>query len=512
MYPQIYPPIFDNEVSSKPPLVKILLFSEVDLMRQLLQNQLEEFKDIPFKLVFTSSTNEFKQFLHALKPNIIIFDFYLNNFVAKEALEFCKMMYPEIPFLFIADSLSNKTELHYLQAGATDFIHKENLEELPIILFKALRQKQEKSAIKQLKQKKWEESQRFKSLIEFSNDPVLLYNIDGVIGYVSPAIKTVLGYSIQEFLGTNVKEYIHPDDLASRTLIFNSLVNNTQKFVIIEEQRLLHKKGHYIWARAVISDARLKPGIEGFITNFIDITERKIKTVALQKSFQLVKIQNKRMLNFSYIVSHNLRSHSSNIESIIGFLETTDDEKEKMEMLTHLKNVSKSLHDTLYNLNEVVSIQSNTTLKVEKVILFPFINNILKGLSNQICSTKTVVQNKVSKKVVFQYNKGYLESVLQNIILNSIKYKHPDRSPTITFSCMPVDNFLVLSITDNGIGIDLKKHKSKLFGMYKTFHGNKDALGIGLFMSKNQVEAMGGKIEVESVLGQSTTFKIYIKK
>jgi hypothetical protein len=71
--------------------------------------------------------------------------------------------------------------------------------------------------------------------------------------------------------------------------------------------------------------------------------------------------------------------------------------------------------------------------------------------------------------------------------------------------------YIELSIIDNGLGIDLKKHKAKLFGMYKTFHHNKDARGIGLFITKNQIESLGGKIEVESEIDKGTTFKIYLK-
>ena len=72
-----------------------------------------------------------------------------------------------------------------------------------------------------------------------------------------------------------------------------------------------------------------------------------------------------------------------------------------------------------------------------------------------------------------------------------------------------INGVKVLSISDNGLGIDLKKHKNALFGMYKTFHKNQNARGIGLFITKNQVEAMGGKIEVSSELNKGTTFKIY---
>jgi signal transduction histidine kinase len=81
----------------------------------------------------------------------------------------------------------------------------------------------------------------------------------------------------------------------------------------------------------------------------------------------------------------------------------------------------------------------------------------------------------------------------------------------VLVDCFQEEDFTILHIKDNGLGIDMKKYGEKLFGMYKTFHGNKDARGIGLFICKNQIETMGGKIEVDSELGVGTTFKIYIK-
>ena len=75
-----------------------------------------------------------------------------------------------------------------------------------------------------------------------------------------------------------------------------------------------------------------------------------------------------------------------------------------------------------------------------------------------------------------------------------------------------IDGYKVLSISDNGLGIDLKKHKNSLFGMYKTFHKNQNSRGIWLFITKNQVEAMGGKIEVSSEPDRGTTFKIFFNE
>ena len=96
------------------------------------------------------------------------------------------------------------------------------------------------------------------------------------------------------------------------------------------------------------------------------------------------------------------------------------------------------------------------------------------------------------------------------MISNAIKYRHEDRNPEIEIQTRENNGSRTILIRDNGLGIDLKKHRDKLFGMYKTFHRNRDSRGIGLFITKNQVESMGGKIEVESQVNEGTTFKVIL--
>lgn len=619
--------------------IKLLLLHDCNSDVETIKKQLEQLSDYNFVLEFTNQEPDFKTLLKNFKPNLVLSELHLSNYNGKEALTFCKIFFPEIPFLFITDKLCNKTAIEFFKHGATDFLLKDSIQELPATIFKALRHREEKLAIKTVKQKRWEDTQRFKSLIEHSQDPVLTYNTKGVITYVSPAIKKVLGYSVKEFVGTNVKDHIHPDDLLARETKFEEFLSNNKSFYIIEEERLIHKNGHHIWVKAVVSDAQLSPGIQGFMTNFRDITEskqsqlelektfkiltdykealvessivvitdtkgiityaneefckvskykteeligeylidfnetyhpenfyleiietiasgniwkgeikknakdgnyywvngtiipftdtngeqyqyivvmqditdRKRKTEELSESLELVNDQNKRLLNFSYIVSHNLRSQSSNLQSILGFLEISNDDNERKEMISYLKDVTKSLNDTLYNLNEVVSIQSNTEIKKESLSLLEYVEAAITNLNPDIQSTQAKIDINIPNDLKVNFNKGYLESVLQNIIHNAIKYRHPDRHPEISITAKSTENALVFSISDNGLGIDLEKNKHKIFGMYKTFHSNKNALGLGLFMTKNQIEAMGGNITVESELNKGTTFNIKLK-
>jgi signal transduction histidine kinase len=285
----------------------------------------------------------------------------------------------------------------------------------------------------------------------------------------------------------------------------NGLVND---FHI--EKRYINKSGNIVWVNLFVATLWKKQNI---IINHIaiveDITEKKKAEEELNQSFMLVSEQNKRLLNFSYIVSHNLRSHTSNIQLIADLLENSKSKDEQDEMITLLKKVSQSLDETMRNLNEVVNIRNNINLKIENLNLNNFIENTLSLLKPQIENKSAIVENNASDDIFIEYNRAYLESILYNFISNALRYSHPDRNPIITLSFNK--NEKSLSIKDNGIGIDLKRNKEDLFGMYKTFNNNPDAKGLGLFLTKNQIDAMGGKIETESELGIGTNFIIYFK-
>ena len=247
-----------------------------------------------------------------------------------------------------------------------------------------------------------------------------------------------------------------------------------------------------------------------------DITESKTLELELNNSYKIATEQNRRLLNFSYIVSHNLRMHAVNINGLIKWYQECETDAERMETITMMEKASNLLDETLHHLTDVVAMQNALSVDVSPQVLNKYIKHALDLLKTQISDKKAIVNNNVSDEIIVNYNAAYLDSIVLNFISNALKYSHPQRAPIVNIDLYPENpdkpnSRLILRIADNGIGIDLKKHGHKLFGMYKTFHGNKDAKGLGLFMTKYQVEAMGGQVEVESELNKGTTFKIYIK-
>lgn len=250
---------------------------------------------------------------------------------------------------------------------------------------------------------------------------------------------------------------------------------------------------------------------KGIIGISMDISEIIQKEDQLRDLINVTAIQNKKLINFAHIVSHNLRSHTANFSMLLDFLIKEKEENEKERILGMLSKASENLTQTLENLNEVVAISTNVNLEKKSLNLNQEITKVQESLAAFLRKHQAKIDNQISDKVYLKAVPAYLESILLNLLTNAVKYKHPGRIPEITLSTRKQKEHIVFSIKDNGLGIDMGKYGNRLFGMYKTFHNNKDARGIGLYITKNQIEAMGGNIMVCSEVNHGSTFSVYFK-
>ena len=249
--------------------------------------------------------------------------------------------------------------------------------------------------------------------------------------------------------------------------------------------------------------------ITGLLGISYDITERKSNEKKLKDLLDVTSEQNIRLTNFAHIVSHNLRSHATNFSMLLSFLDIEKNEAAREEMICLLKKASDNLTETVAHLNEVVAVNTNINKEIQLINLHEAIQKVQSNVQAQLIREGVLCLNDVDAAVSVHAVPAYLDSILLNFLTNAIKYRDAKKESFVKLSAQKVKDCIILTIEDNGIGIDMKRNGEKLFGMYKTFHGNKDARGVGLFITKNQVEAMGGKIEAQSTLGEGTTFKIH---
>lgn len=352
-----------------------------------------------------------------------------------------------------------------------------------------------------LRNKLREREKRFTNAFDHAPIGMALVSLQGEWIKVNLSLCQLLGYTEQEFLKRTFQEFTHPDDLDKDLTLLKQLVEGLIPSYSMEK-RYYHADGRLIWAILNVSLVRDEASVPlYFVSQIKDISEHK-------KNMETIRSQNERLLNFAHIVSHNLRSHTGNIRMLTDLIIEEQDQTEKDNLVQMLNINTGNLLETLDHLNEVVKVHDNGQIGRKPLKLNAEVKRVLDILAASIRQSNAQIFTDISEELSVDFSPAYLESILINLIGNSIKYRHPGRSPEIHLQASQTDGQVILQIKDNGLGIDLNLHGHKLFGMYKTFHKHPDARGMGLFLVKNEIEAMGGKIRAESQPGQGTTFII----
>ncbi|HEY0669788.1 MAG TPA: CHASE3 domain-containing protein [Sphingobacteriaceae bacterium] len=256
-----------------------------------------------------------------------------------------------------------------------------------------------------------------------------------------------------------------------------------------------------------INDNRLR------IKNLFKEIEDKNKLLEQQKnnlqqlSQDLIK-QNGELERFAYVASHDLRAPVANLEALLNLYKEAKNTAEQKTLVETMNDVTDNLSSKLNDLVELLHSKHEAALLNETLSLHKIYEKVKRSLAAEIRQTNARIQHDFSEAPTITYPKSYMESILQNLISNALKYRHPDRRPEINVKSFKQNGQTFMVIADNGIGIDLNKHGSQLFGLYKTFHANKNSKGIGLYITRAQILSLGGKIDIDSKPGEGTRFTI----
>lgn len=296
------------------------------------------------------------------------------------------------------------------------------------------------------------------------------------------------------------------DSIPIITELVNTLINKGVEYDA--ELQLVTAKGRKIWVRVIGKAFYNEQGQISKVSGlFQDINKMKLRELAYQIHKKKVEAQNLRLQQFAHIVSHNLRSYTGNLDLMIRVLGGTTDEEERDTYWEQIKRVSASLNETIANLSEVVRVESEGR-KSQLIRVKDAIDKVFLTLRLKLEEANAVVHVEMGGWEEIDFEPAYFDSILLNLLSNSTKYRDPERQLHIHVTTSVKAGKKQLTVKDNGRGIDLDRYGASLFGLYRTFHGNKDARGIGLFITKSQVESMGGKIWVESAPNVGASFHI----
>lgn len=243
-----------------------------------------------------------------------------------------------------------------------------------------------------------------------------------------------------------------------------------------------------------------------------DITQRKTGEEDLLRYSTALEFNNKQLVDFCNIVSHNLRAPLINISMLVDYIEQSNQEEEKKEVLQKIKPVVNHLMEVFNELVESIQVKQDTGIELENNVLSDSLDKILIGFHTQIKEYEAEIELDLNNAPSVYFPQKYIVSILTNLISNALKYKSPERRPKISVKTERINKDTIqLSVEDNGLGINLQLHKDHIFKIRKTFHKHSDAKGFGLFMIKTQVEAMGGRIWVTSEPGLGSKFFVEFK-
>lgn len=342
---------------------------------------------------------------------------------------------------------------------------------------------------------------------------------------------------------------IHPDDWQG----VNQQVEKA--FSDIEEQfyiefRIIRPSGEVAWIAErgeVIFEGGQPVRMNG---TCIDITSRKMAEQALQQlseelataneelraaneeiqaaneelsesNQQLTRINrdldrtNKDLDNFVYTASHDLKAPILNLEGLLQALgRQLREEKRQNQTIDHIYELLHGsvarFKNTIRDLTQVAIINKENPEDIATLSLMDVFEEVRQDLTPQILETGAQIEINLDCPQV-HFSRKNLKSIFYNLLSNALKYRSASRQPFVRISCHTEENFHLLTVEDNGLGMDMRQ-EDKIFALFKRLHTHVEGTGIGLYIVKKMLENSGGKIEVDSQVGIGSTFKVYFKR
>lgn len=363
----------------------------------------------------------------------------------------------------------------------------------------------------------------FASAFRDSGIGMALLSHEGMWLDANSVMCAITGYTCEELQQLSLTDITHRDDVdADRPFMESMLKREISTYNT--EKHFVSKAGRKVLVSLTMS---LVWSVEGlpkfFIVQAIDITEKKemeqellAKNAELETTKQNLLNKVNQLEDLSHIIAHNLRGPAGNIKMLTETLleqqalkASGDDSQPEVfttdEALLLIHDSSMSLMESLATLMQITEIKLNKEIPRDNCDVSTIVNDICNQLHSVIHEKHAIVRKRLEVSHV-SYPKAYLESILYNLISNALKYTIVGLIPEIDICTDAHEGRVVLSVKDNGLGIDMERYADRLFKLNQVFHEGFESKGIGLYITKTTVESLGGKIDVKSAPNEGCEF------
>lgn len=307
---------------------------------------------------------------------------------------------------------------------------------------------------------------------------------------------------------TNGLQYAHPEDLKKVNDIINQAFHEQKDFELMH--RVITSFGELKYVKSIgvfqFDEKNQAIGLRGTVQ---DITTEKIAEEAiLTKNTELEKL-NQELDNFVYSVSHDLRAP---LASVLGLINLTKEEENASQILLYLELMQKSIRKLDVFIGNITDYSRNNRLEIqsEKIDFTLIIQDILESFKFLERAEQVKIDLDIEETECFYSDDARLRIILNNLISNAYKYQNPyQEHQFIKIKIQTNAQNVKILIQDNGIGID-ESYIDKVFNMFVRATDKSTGSGLGLYIVKQSTEKLGGTIQMQSKLGEGTSFELEI--
>lgn len=465
-----------------------------------------------FDYFFVDDEATFVSTLKEKKIDIILSDYQLPDYLGSEALLFVKNQYPHIPFIFVTGKMGEDAAIESLLNGATDYVFKSKLERLiPAIkrvLYEGELLQNRLASDKALR----ESEEKYRSVTQSANDAIITANSKGIILGWNRGAENIFGYTEEEITGKELSLIMPQSYGKNHHKNIERIVNGGDRHVIGKTVELtgLHKRGYEFAIELSLAEWDTASG--KFFTGTIrDITRRKQDDAALLKAKEKAETSDRLKTAFIRNISHEIRTP---LNGILGFGQLMADpdlsSDQKEEFLFMVNASSDRLIKTVANIMDISYIVSgNQEVKKKNILIGSLLDEVYSKFS-QPCALKKLnlsfQKQPFADELQINSDPDFLSKILNHLVDNAIKFT---REGSIVVGCSIMENEIVIFVKDSGIGINLNVETNIFDHFFQediSISRDHEGSGLGLSIAKGLVELLGGRIWVESVKGEGSTF------
>ncbi|MGE5505564.1 MAG: ATP-binding protein [Actinomycetota bacterium] len=348
------------------------------------------------------------------------------------------------------------------------------------------------------------------SLINASSDATMLFRLDGTLLAVNSVFADRFGTTPEGVIGRCLWDFFPPDVAEARKAAVARVVETGRAGNIVD------RRGGLYLDNSIYPVPNQDGVIDQVAVYSRDVSERYEAETRIKRYITEIERSNAELEQFAYVASHDLREPLRMVTSYLSLIERRYGDSldnDAKEFLAFARDGARRMDGLVLDLLEYSRIERRgepmVPTPVEEVLATAMLH---LSVAIDECGAQVGVENGDASPVVVA-DRSQVIRLFQNIIGNAVKYRAPDRPPEVLIAWKPLEGFWLFTIADNGIGIDTQYH-DRIFGIFQRLHTREkyDGTGIGLAVCKKIVERHGGRIWLESVPGQGTTFFFTLPK